>query len=106
VVVGPWTDIDEDMLVAPGVTFIGDPTMGRRSADAVSRGIVIRRASRIGTAAIVFQDVEVGEEAVIDAGAMVRSDVPPRTVVVGAPARPLRAVGEDELLETWREDGR
>jgi acetyltransferase-like isoleucine patch superfamily enzyme len=37
---------------------------------------------------------------------MVRADVPARTVVVGAPARHLRAVEEDELLEMWREDGR
>ena len=94
------------MHVAPRVTFIGDPTMGRRSADDVPGGIVVRRASRIGTSAIVFQDVEVGEEAVVGAAALVRSDVPPRTVVVGTPARPLRAVSEDELLEAWREDGR
>jgi UDP-2-acetamido-3-amino-2,3-dideoxy-glucuronate N-acetyltransferase len=106
VIVGPWTDIEEDVHVGPRVTFIGDPTMGRRPAEAVPRGIVVRRASRIGTSAIVFQDVEVGEEAVIGAAAMVRSDVPPRTVVVGTPARPLRAVGEDELLEVWREDSR
>ena len=59
------------MLVAPRVTFIGDPTMGRRDADAVSPGILVRRAVRIGTAAIVFQDVEVGEEAVIGAAALV-----------------------------------
>jgi acetyltransferase-like isoleucine patch superfamily enzyme len=104
--VGPWTLIEEDVLVAPRVTFIGDPTMGRRSADAVSGGIVVRRASRIGTAAIVFQDVEIGEEAVIGAAALVRSDVPARTVVVGSPARHLRAVEESELLELWRADGR
>jgi UDP-2-acetamido-3-amino-2,3-dideoxy-glucuronate N-acetyltransferase len=94
------------VMVAPRVTFLGDPTMGRRSPDAVSGGIVVRRAARIGTAAIVFQDVEIGEEAVIGAAAMVRSDVPARTVVVGAPARHLRAVEEDELLEMWRADGR
>jgi UDP-2-acetamido-3-amino-2,3-dideoxy-glucuronate N-acetyltransferase len=88
------------------VTFLGDPTMGRRAADAVSGGIVIRRASRIGTAAIIFQDVEVGEEAVIGAAALVRADVPPRTVVVGSPARRLREVTEGELLDQWRENGR
>jgi acetyltransferase-like isoleucine patch superfamily enzyme len=104
VLVGPWTTIEEDVLVSPYVTFVGDPTMGRRARDAVSAGIVVRRACRIGTAAIVFQGVEVGEESVIGAGAMVRADVPPRTVVVGAPARPLRAVADDELLETWRRE--
>jgi UDP-2-acetamido-3-amino-2,3-dideoxy-glucuronate N-acetyltransferase len=104
VLVGPWTYVGEDVLVAPRVTFVGDPTMGRRAADAVSGGIVVRRACRIGIAAIIFQDVEIGEEAVIGAAAMVRADVAPHTVVVGIPARPLRAVGDEELLETWRKE--
>jgi UDP-2-acetamido-3-amino-2,3-dideoxy-glucuronate N-acetyltransferase len=104
--VGPWTYIEEDVLVSPRVTFVGDPTMGRRPAHAVSGGILVRRACRIGTAAIIFQDVEVGEEAVIGAAALVRADVPPRTVVVGAPARPVREVTDGELLEQWRENAR
>jgi UDP-2-acetamido-3-amino-2,3-dideoxy-glucuronate N-acetyltransferase len=104
--VGPWTFIEEDVLVSPRVTFLGDPTMGRRAPDAVPKGIAVRRACRIGTAAIISQDVELGEEAVIGAAALVRADVPPRTVVVGAPARPLRDVADDELLEAWRENVR
>jgi acetyltransferase-like isoleucine patch superfamily enzyme len=43
--------------------------------------------------------VEIGEEAYVGAGAVVVSDVPPRVVVVGNPARILRDVAEDELLE-------
>jgi acetyltransferase-like isoleucine patch superfamily enzyme len=42
--------------------------------------------------------VEIGEEAFVGAGAVVTKDVPPRTVVVGNPARPLREVPDDELL--------
>ena len=99
--VGPWTAIEEDVLVSPRVTFVGDPTMGRRAADASSGGIVVRRASRIGTNAILFPPLEIGEEAVVGAAALVREDVPPRTVVAGAPARHLRAVRDDELLEGW-----
>jgi UDP-2-acetamido-3-amino-2,3-dideoxy-glucuronate N-acetyltransferase len=100
--VGPSTVIEEDVLVSPRVTFVGDPTMGRRSAEAAPPGILVRRASRIGTGAILFPPCEIGEEAVVGAAAMVRADVPPRTVVAGTPARPLRAVRDDELLESWR----
>ena len=101
VLVGPWTRIEEAVLVSPRVTFVGDPTMGRRASGAPSGGIRVGRASRIGTGAIVFPPAEVGEEAVIGAASMVRDDVPARTVVVGAPARVLRPVRDDELREEW-----
>ena len=43
--------------------------------------------------------IEIGAEAFVGAGAVVVRDVPPRVVVVGNPARELRAVAEDELLD-------
>jgi acetyltransferase-like isoleucine patch superfamily enzyme len=97
-IVGPWTTIEEDVLVGPGVTFLSDETMGRRAPDAPPPGILVRRASRIGTGAILVPPLEVGEEGVVGAGAMVRDDVPARTVVAGSPAHHLRAVRDDELL--------
>jgi acetyltransferase-like isoleucine patch superfamily enzyme len=103
VIVGPGTVIEQDVLVSPLVMFVGDPTMGRRPPDDVNQpSIVVRRASRIGSGAIIFPPVEIGEEAVVGAGSLVRKDVPPRAVVGGSPAQELRAVREDELLERWR----
>jgi acetyltransferase-like isoleucine patch superfamily enzyme len=43
--------------------------------------------------------VEIGEEAFVGAGAVVVKNVPPRVVVVGNPARPLRDVSPDELSD-------
>ena len=63
--------------------------------------MTVRRAARIGTSAIVMPGVEIGEEAVVAAAAMVRAAVPARTIVVGTPARVLREVRDDELLERW-----
>jgi acetyltransferase-like isoleucine patch superfamily enzyme len=51
---------------------------------------------------VILPGVEVGEEAVVGAGAVVVDDVPARKVVVGVPARELRDVSDDELLERWR----
>ncbi|HMJ96260.1 MAG TPA: hypothetical protein VK486_10425 [Thermoleophilaceae bacterium] len=103
VVLGPLTVLEEDVLVSPRVLFVGDPTMGRRPAGAASPGILVRRASRIGANAILFPPLEIGEEAVVGAAALVLADVPARTVVFGSPARPHRAVRDDELLEGWSE---
>ncbi len=100
--VGPWARIEEDVMVGVRVNFIGDSTMGRRSGGvAPEQGIVLRRACRIGSGATLFPGVEVGEEALIGAGSMVREDVPAGTVVVGAPARAVRSVREDELHDRW-----
>jgi len=48
---------------------------------------------------VLCPGVEIGEEAFVGAGAVVTRDVAPRMVVVGNPARVLRAVPDDELLE-------
>jgi acetyltransferase-like isoleucine patch superfamily enzyme len=47
---------------------------------------------------VLLPGIEVGEEAFVGAGAVVTKDVPPKTVVVGNPARQIREVPEDELL--------
>jgi acetyltransferase-like isoleucine patch superfamily enzyme len=51
---------------------------------------------------VLTPGVEIGEEAFVAAGALVTRDVPARAVVIGVPARVLREVPEEDLLEHWR----
>jgi acetyltransferase-like isoleucine patch superfamily enzyme len=46
--------------------------------------------------------VLIGEEAYVAAGAVVTKDVPDRAVVMGVPARVVREVPPEDLLERWR----
>ncbi len=96
------TIVEDDVFVAPGVTTTNDQTMGRHGADHRLAGAMLRRACRVGGGAVLLPGVEVGEEALVAAGAVVTRDVPPRTVVAGVPARRLREVPTGDLLERWR----
>jgi acetyltransferase-like isoleucine patch superfamily enzyme len=53
----------------------------------------------IGAGVAVKDGVTIGDGAIVGAGAVVTTDVPPRVVVVGNPARVLREVPAEELLE-------
>jgi acetyltransferase-like isoleucine patch superfamily enzyme len=91
--------LEEDVFIAPCVVTTNDDFMGRTERrHALTKGPTIRRGARVGGGAVLCPGVEVGEEAFVGAGAVVTKDVPPRTVVVGNPARVLREVPEDELL--------
>ena len=94
--------VEDDVFIGPGVTLTNDNTMDRHGPDKEFEGPLLRRACRIGGGSVLCPGVEIGEEAFVAAGAVVTADVAPRTVVVGVPARELRAVPDEDLLERWR----
>ena len=75
------------MFLAPGVMLTNDPTAGRRPTDMELRGPTLRRACRVGAAAVLLPGVEIGEDAFVAAGAVVTRDVPAGALVMGVPAR-------------------
>ena len=94
-----YSTLEEDVFIAPCVVTTNDNYMGRTERrKAEMRGPTIRRGARIGGGAILCPGIEIGEEAFVGAGAVVTKDVPPRSVVVGNPARVLRNVPDEELL--------
>jgi acetyltransferase-like isoleucine patch superfamily enzyme len=94
-----YSTLEEDVFVAPCVVTTNDNFMGRtEQRHALRKGPTIRRGARIGGGAVLLPGIEVGEEAFVGAGAVVLHDVPPRALVVGNPARPIRDVPDDELL--------
>ncbi|MGH2878660.1 MAG: acyltransferase, partial [Solirubrobacteraceae bacterium] len=97
-----FTTVEDDVFVGPGASTTNDDTMARHGSEYALRGATLRRACRIGASVVLTPGVEIGEEAFVAAGAVVTKDVPARAVVIGVPARVVREVGEQDLLERWR----
>lgn len=97
-----FTLVEDDVFVGPGVTTTNDDTMSRHTRGVALCGPRLRRACRVGGGAVLVPGVEVGEEAYVAAGAVVTRDVPARRVVMGVPARDVREVDDEDLLERWR----
>ncbi|MGC8817202.1 MAG: gamma carbonic anhydrase family protein [Candidatus Hadarchaeum sp.] len=69
--------------------------------NALIHGATIENQCLIGAGATVFNRATVKKGAMVGIGAVVLRDVevPPRTVVVGIPARPLRTITDEEFRQ-------
>lgn len=89
--------------------FPGSDTLveenGHIGHGAVLHGCVVRRDALVGMNAVVMDEAEVGEGSFVAASAFVRAGmkIPPRTLVAGVPAKPVRELSEQELA--WKLDG-
>ena len=66
---------------------------------AVLHGCTIKDRCLIGMGAVVLDGAVIGEETIVGAGALVAEgkEIPPRSLVVGLPARVIRNITDDEL---------
>jgi acetyltransferase-like isoleucine patch superfamily enzyme len=94
--------VADDVFIGPGVCTTNDDTMGRHPRGEGLAGPRFGRACRVGGGSVLVPGVEIGEEAFVAAGALVTRDVPPRAVVMGVPARPVREVPAEDLINRWR----
>ena len=78
------------------VTIGADVTIGHR---AVVHGATLDDGCLIGIGAVVLNGVTVGAGALVAAGAVVTKNVPPRAVVMGAPAQHKRELSEEQAAE-------
>ena len=89
--------IEDDVIIASSV-FIGDHSHGRSRVDVAYKyqpleqilPITIGRGSWLGEHVVVLPGVTIGEFAIVAANSVVSSDVPARTIVAGAPAKPVK----------------
>lgn len=92
----PQVFIGDRVTIAQRVTLVtssGAPLSKAYGAFGSDVGpIVIEDDAWVGAGAIILPNITIGRAAVVGGGAVVTKDVPPCTVVVGVPARPLRQI--------------
>jgi len=100
IVVGPGSNVQDGAILHgdPGhpVTIGADVTIGHR---AVIHGATLEDGCLIGIGAIVLNGVTVGAGALVAAGSVVTRDVPPRSLVMGAPAQVKRELSAEVVAE-------
>jgi len=86
--------LEEECWIGPNVVFTNAIHPRCPRVKDCLRGPIIRRGAKIGANATLLPGVEVGEMALVAAGAVVTRDVPPGAVVAGSPARVVKQVAE------------
>jgi carbonic anhydrase/acetyltransferase-like protein (isoleucine patch superfamily) len=98
--IGSCTNIqDGSVLHMPegGQILIGDyVTVGHR---AIVHGCKVGSRVLVGMGSIIMNDVEIGDDCLIAAGALVieKTVVPPRSLIMGVPAKVKRELSADEI---------
>lgn len=90
--------IEDEVFIGHHVVFINDkyPRATNESGELQTEGdwqlqqTLVKKGASIGSGAVVLCNVSIGEGALVGAGSVVTTDVPPRAVVAGNPARVLR----------------
>ncbi len=99
--------IEDEVFVGHGVVFTNDRLPRSTNPDGSRKGVddwtleetIVRRRASIGFGAVVLCGLEIGEGAMVGAGAVVTRSVPVHAIVVGKPARVVGDVRELESLE-------
>lgn len=91
VYVAQYSILEDDVFLAPGVTFANDP---HPTCTKCMQGPTIKRGANIGVNATLLPHITVGENALVGAGSVVTKDVPAQAVVVGNPARIIASVND------------
>jgi phenylacetic acid degradation protein len=72
---------------------------------AILHGCVVKKNAMVGMNAIVMDEAVIGESSIVAAGGFVKAGmvIPPRSLAVGAPAKVIRQLSDDELK--WKMSG-
>jgi acetyltransferase-like isoleucine patch superfamily enzyme len=95
-----YSTVEDRCFIAPCVATSNDNFVGRtKERFKHFKGLILRKGGRIGANATILPGKEIGEDALVAAGAVVTRNIPPRKVYAGVPANEIKSVPEAQLLE-------
>jgi acetyltransferase-like isoleucine patch superfamily enzyme len=97
--VGDWTGLSDCRIMDGDFHALEVSDRPRHQTSGTSKPVIIGRNVWIGAGSMVLKGVQIGDHSVVGAGAVVSTNVPPRAVAFGNPARViwrLRDPGTDD----------
>jgi UDP-2-acetamido-3-amino-2,3-dideoxy-glucuronate N-acetyltransferase len=80
-------ELEDDVFVGPNATFTNDPFPRSKKWPNRYSKTLVRRGASVGANSTILPGLEIGEHALVGAGAVVTRTVPAKAIVVGNPAR-------------------
>jgi acetyltransferase-like isoleucine patch superfamily enzyme len=98
VYIPPLTVIGKNVFIGPAAAFTNDPyPMSPKMV-----GVIVEDGTIIGSRSVFKPGVRVGRNSVVAMAAVVTKDVPPETVVMGHPAKPVYSRAQyDRKKKEW-----
>jgi len=95
-----YSKVEDYVFIAPCVVTSNDNYAARsKERFGKFKGITIKNGGRLGAGVIVLPGKIIGEEGFAAAGSLVTKDIPDKKIVMGSPAKVMKDVPSDQLLE-------
>jgi len=82
--------ISDDVFIGPNVTFTNDRFPRSKNRNFQILSTIVMQGASIGANATILPGVTIGSNSMVGAGAVVTSDVPANSTVIGNPAKLLK----------------
>ena len=94
------THADKNNILGNPTVIEDDVTVGHK---VMLHGCTIKKASLIGMSATILDGAVIGEESIVGANSLVTKGkiFPPRSLIVGSPAKVIRELSDEEVKELY-----
>lgn len=95
-----YSTIEDYVFIAPNVITSNDAFAGRtKERFNCFKGVTVKKGARIGAGATILPNITLFEDAFVAAGSVVTRNVPKKKIIAGNPAKHLKDVPINQLLE-------